>query len=270
LQGKKGEKEVRTIEKIQLGFMKIANPLFYHIRSLLRFRRSGAAFPYEEKEGSPREEVYRKRYSFEDAHRKFSRMDYTLSLYHLQLLERLWDGAGREVESIKALDVGSKNFYYAEAFYRFYREKGHVESLVGVEVDAYRVYDDFRSRHDYAMLYLSGLKDTTYRPMDILDYQNTHNVITTFLPFVFEEPLLYWGLPMGMYRPKEVMGHIHSLLEENGVWFITNQGKEEQERQHRILRELKIPFTDAGEFRSEFVDFPHPHYLTVARKTQTD
>jgi hypothetical protein len=62
------------------------------------------------------------------------------------------------------------------------------------------------------------------------------------------------------------MKHAFELLEDNGVWMITNQGKEEQKKQHEILNDLNIPFQNLGSFYSSFYQYKTEHFLTVVKK----
>ena len=259
------------MDQLFLTLYKWTNPVFYGIRSNIRFKRNGVRFPYERKEGmykganAQKEERYRQKYSLDDIYRAYSVLDYRLNLYQIELME-IALGERKLPKDIRAADVGSKNFYYAAGLERFFETRGNLVSLDGIEVDAYRVYDDFHSRFDHAQNYIKGLGHVHFHPMDVLDYRKKANVITMFLPFVYEEPLLYWGLPIGLYQPENIMRHAYSLLEEGGVWVISNQGKEEKKRQQELLEKLGIAYEDKGMFASSFYAYEIPHYVTIVKK----
>jgi len=236
----------------------------------MKINRGEVKLRFETKVFTPRsliekEELLRKMYDLTPWYNSFSQLDYRLLLYRVELMEKALEDK-RLIKDVYAIDVGSTNFYYAAALHQFYQKHSNLHQLEGIEVDAYRVYDTFHSRIDYAKAYMKGLKCVGYLPMDFLDYEKKANVITMFLPFVFEEPLLIWGLPISKYQPLAYMKHAYDCLEKGGVWIITNQGKEEQEKQHELLNELKISYEDKGVFFSEFYTYKTPHYLTVIQK----
>lgn len=246
------------------------NSFFFWLRSRLKIHRGEVKLRFEKKvfiteNVIKKEEMLRKIYGLTPWYQSFSQTDYRLLLYRIELLEKALEEK-KLPNVIRAADVGSTNFYYAASLHQFYQKHSKLQRLEGIEVDAYRVYDNFHSRIDYAKAYIKGLDCVNYLPMDFINYTNKVNIITMFLPFVFEEPLLKWGLPLSKYQPLAYMKHAYECLERGGIWIITNQGKEEQEKQHELLDALKISYEDKGVFLSDFYTYKIPHFLTVIKK----
>jgi len=250
----------------------LLNSFFYRMRSILKFRRGGFILPFEEKEGmydgdtASKEWLYREKYQLKNEFESFGKRDYSLLLYHLELLEFAIQSRVDIPKSVKSIDVGSKNFHYVASLRSFYRNNASLCTLKGIEVDAFRVYDDFHSRFDYAKTYIKDFPECEFLALDFLKYNEKANIITMFLPFVYKEPLLAWGLPVSMYVPEKMMMHAYSLLEEGGIWIITNQGMDEYEKQQEIFRNLNISYVGLGKFNSDFFNYPTPHYVSVVVK----
>lgn len=260
------------LKNLHFVLLKWINPLFYFIRSNLRFKKGDVAHTFEDKsflydkEVSIREKKIRNEYQLSHPYGFMSVLDYKLSLYQLDLLIYCSSFFDFPKGKISAVDVGSKNFFYAFFIHSFLRRNGKIHFFSGVEIDAFRVYDDFHSRYDYALSYIKDLDNTSYLPIDFLNYKQKVNIIFMFLPFVYKEPLLKWGLPIDFYQPEKIMKHAYSLLEEGGVWIITNQGMDEARKQQEILHSLSIPFKDIGEFCSPFYRYPISHFITIVIK----
>lgn len=197
-------------------------------------------------------------------------MDYQLNLYHLELLHRMQPALGKHLpRSLRIVDVGSRTFYYAPALFRFFRRHYQVETLTGIELDAYRRYRNGFTAYDYAQAYLKELGEPgiiRYEAVDFMRSDAAYNVCTLFLPFVTQDPLLHWGLPLGTFQPARLIEHAYRQLEKPGILLITNKGLEEQQSLHRLLREAEIPFDDRGPFMSAFYAYDVPRYVTLVAK----
>jgi len=100
--------------------------------------------------------------------RRYHRLHSLENYLYLDLLDRLRAVAGADWrEGGDWLDVGSKHFWYAPVLLDSLRPA----SLVGVEIEGYRIYADGHSRHDYAQHYLAGLTKVRYRVQDVMDWQ---------------------------------------------------------------------------------------------------
>ncbi|AFC31335.1 hypothetical protein PM3016_4587 [Paenibacillus mucilaginosus 3016] len=219
-----------------------------------------------------RELEYRERYDFAGWHKQLGLLDYRLNLYFLELLQTCRPHlAPLGLERIRAVDVGSRTFYYLPALFHYYRTLAPLDRLHGVEFDAYRRYQTGSTAYDYAQAYLRELASpcASYLPMDFLEYREPFNVCTFFLPFVTEDPLLHWGLPLESFHPARLFEHAYNRLESPGVLIITNKGEEEQAHQHRILDSLGIRCRNLGPFESPFYAYDLPRYLTLVIKSGT-
>ncbi|HEY9746613.1 MAG TPA: hypothetical protein V6C99_10390 [Oculatellaceae cyanobacterium] len=164
------------------------------------------------------------------------------------------------------LDVGSKNWSYVEALMAFAPEAFRIE---GIEIDPNRRYVDLRTRRQYAEAYLQALPESVrkrvrYRAGNVLNYRQSAKVISHFLPFVFKEPHLAWGLPLGLFRPEAILGHVLDLLEPHGLLLIVNQGEAEASRQEELLKEAgktrPITVKSLGQLPVRFIEYQYLRY----------
>ncbi|MFB9326781.1 hypothetical protein ACFFSY_12720 [Paenibacillus aurantiacus] len=209
-------------------------------------------------------------YDFQRWHELLGLNDYRLNLYHLDLLRWLQPVLAQHLPRVlRIVDVGSRTFYYAPALFHFFRRHYQVESLLGIELDAYRRYPNGFTAYDYAQAYLRELGESgiiRYEALDFMQVTASYNVCTLFLPFVTQDPLLHWGLPLGTFQPARLIAHAFDQLEQPGVLIVTNKGPEEQQTLHRLLREAGIPFADQGPFTSAFYAYDIPRYVTLVMK----
>ncbi|WP_426446239.1 hypothetical protein ACP26L_21555 [Paenibacillus sp. S-38] len=253
------------------------NKARFAVRSRLSFSLGPVRLKAASKEGlfgdphvRRREQEFIERYDFTRWHKRLGAQDYRLNLYVLDLLEACRPHmASLGIERVRAVDVGSRTFYYAPALFHFYRTLAAVERLHGVEFDAYRRYRTGYTAYDYAQAYLRelGCPAAAYLPMDFLGYREPFNLCTFFLPFVTEDPLLHWGLPLESFLPYRLFEHAYHHLESPGVLIITNKGLEEQAQQHRILDSLQIGYRNLGPFTSPFYSYDLPRYVTLVIKS---
>lgn len=123
------------------------------------------------------------------------------------------------------LDVGSKNFYYASTLHHFFKPA----KLTGLEIDAYRIYRDWQTRLSYARYYIRDLPEVSYEVGDFMDWSGEVNVVLFFFPFVVPDPLVNWGLPLTLFKPKELFVKASRVLKPKGYLFMVNHGEEEFE-----------------------------------------
>lgn len=171
------------------------------------------------------------------------------------------------LKQVRCLDIGCKNWFYARGEYSFFADFCDDVYLDGVEIDAYRLYSNFYSRLEVAKFYIKDLRNTNYIAANVLDLNSKYDYIVWFLPFVFEEPLMYWGLPLRYFCPKKLLAHAYSLLNDNGQMLIVNQGEDEMEEQKKMLDELDIPFVYKGEIHSDYFQYKNKRYAFVVRKS---
>lgn len=255
---------------LELLFLKLTNPFFYMIRNKCTFSKKNSVIKREHNENrfsgaiKESEQMLLEQFSFHSFVNTMPFGSYQMNLYILHLFQEQIELP--KLTMIRAIDVGAKNFEYAASLHAVYTAHSKLESLCGIELDAYRRYNDLSTRLDHANDYIRPLSAVSYAPMNFLHYKQLANVITMFLPFVFKEPLLYWGLPLSEYKPEAIFSHAYSLLEPGGIWIITNQEEEEEQACHEILESLNIPYTKKGGFDSPFYPFKLKRYTTIVTK----
>ncbi|MFX6226278.1 hypothetical protein ABTF68_22660, partial [Acinetobacter baumannii] len=77
----------------------------------------------------------------------------------------------------------------------------------------------------------AAIPQATYRVGDLRRWQSSAHLISHFLPFVFEDPHLAWGLPLGYFSPQAQLNHLLARLTPGGLLLIVNQGEAEWTRQ---------------------------------------
>ncbi len=213
------------------------------------------------------ETIYVEKYKLQSFRETSGRNRYLENLTFLQYLETLLPAevTGQLPAAVSWLDVGAKNWSYAEALYRFAQSRFESAELTGVELDGYRLYPDFHSRHDYAMAYTKQLPHAHYHVGDVMDHQAKHDVISCFLPFIFPEPLLFWGLPLKYYQPMSFFQHLLSLLKPGGLLIVTNQGEVEYQEQADIFLALQtnipnLSVEPLGQLPDSFLNYRYPRF----------
>ena len=171
--------------------------------------------------------------------------------------------------TIKVLDIGSKNWFYAQGEYDFFKSFCDDFEIEGIELDAYRLYSNFYSRFEVAKYYTKGLENTNYIADNLLNLNKQYDYIIWFLPFVFNEPHKMWGLPEKYFYPHKLLKHAYSLLNRDGQMLIINQGELEKEEQKRLLIELNIPFKEKGVIKNEFFEYKYKRYAFLINKNNS-
>jgi hypothetical protein len=127
---------------------------------------------------------------------------------------------------------------------------------------------DLHSRYDYAIYHIRNLKNTRYIPGDLLKFhENKYDLITWFLPFITETPLLKWGLPLQYLQPEAMINHAYNLLNSRGIILIINQFESEREKQLEILKNLGInQLVEESPYSNIFSPFQLKRYITIIKK----
>jgi hypothetical protein len=167
----------------------------------------------------------------------------------------------------KILDVGCKNWFYAQGEYNFFKSFCNEIQLDGIELDAHRLYSNFYSRYEVAKYYIRSLNNTNYISGNLLDIKNNYDYIIWFLPFVLKEPHRYWGLPLKYFYPQKLLMHAYSLLNEGGQMLIINQGEVEAEAQVELFRECYINYISLGEITSTHFKYQNSRYGYLVNKS---
>jgi hypothetical protein len=213
---------------------------------VLAHEAKDSLFAYLDADGAARayarEAVLRQRYDLDAYAAHSTQDDYREVLYHLDVLDEL--GALPELRpqagaaSLRALDVGSKDFRYALAIERWITRKTRQNvQLRGVEIDGNGVYRNLYTRRDRAEAYCRAVgPHVAFDVHDFLTYASpTLDLLTVFFPFVLPFALVAWGLPMGTFAPEKFFARYKELVRPGGLLLIANQSAEEKARAIELL-----------------------------------
>jgi hypothetical protein len=147
---------------------------------------------------------------------------------YLDLLDRAFEQAGASGRgslpaSASLADVGCANFWYASALQVFFRPR----RLDGYDVEAFRRYANGHTRQDYASGYAARWPETRFNGVDYRIVSSPADLITCWYPFVTPRPLLAWGLPLNLLKPKELFEKMAENLSPGGGLFLVNHGAAE-------------------------------------------
>ncbi len=164
---------------------------------------------------------------FKYAARFESRMTQETSLNnyaYLDLLDRAWGASGQTPPRASVMaDVGCASFWYAAALQTFFRPR----RLTGYELEAYRRYANGHTRQDYARGYTRLWPETAFRGEDYRLVSESADLITCWFPFVSPDPILAWGLPLNLLKPKELLLRVAANLAADGGFLMVNHGLDE-------------------------------------------
>ena len=180
------------------------------------------------------------------------------SKYLYDILDSVFEK--RQNNNIKILDIGCKNWYYAKGEHSFFASFCNDFKLDGVEIDAYRLYNNFYTRFEVAKFFIKNLENTNYIAGNLLELKEKYDYIIWLLPFVVPEPLMAWGLPKKFFCPDELLKHAYNLLKENGQMLIINQGEKEAEVQKELLKKCFLPHKYLGEIKSRHFAYKYQRY----------
>ncbi len=186
------------------------------------------------------------------------------NLYTKDILSTYFSKTSKK--SLRALDIGCKNWFYARGEHEFFKSFAEDLVLDGVEIDAHRLYSNFYSRYEVAKFYTQDLEGVNYIAGNLLNLKEKYDYITWFLPFVTIKPLVYWGLPKKYFCPEKLLRHAYSILNEGGEMLIINQGEEEAKVQKELLDRIEASYEELGEVKSEFFEYKNKRYGFLVKK----
>lgn len=270
------------------------NAVDFWLRNRLKFRRPGYQEPHDKRrdDWGEREAHLSKVYALKDFREKVGDARYGETLTRLEELESLLAGAGELLgepltwpgPTLSWLDVGAKNWAYVQALWSMLCTQTGINqplkgfTLHGIELDGYRLYTDGHSRADYAQVYVDTLKqtglsalpeivmmDVDYRVGDVRAIHRTYDIVTCFLPFVLEMPLLKWGLPRRYFSPEAFLVHLIQRVSPGGVLLLVNQGEAEAQEQEKLLNKVAqtlpgLRWETVGILPNAFDTYAKPHY----------
>ncbi|MBN6188329.1 hypothetical protein JQN58_15840 [Aneurinibacillus sp. BA2021] len=260
---------------------RILNPLFYYLRSRVRWRRAGYAManPGVTVDFSGESYAQWKRlcqaYPVQTWVETMDRPLFMRNLTMLDWLDQLRTALPSRMPACSWLDIGSKNLDYVYAFRAFQEGLGAEQKTVtGIELDGYRIYRDWHSRYDHAM-YHAEQTGSRYVVGDVLNTPlPPADMVTLFFPFVSIKPLLLWGLASREYRPQAVYERAAALTRPGGWLLIVNQGEEEADKSRRLLLQCQgtepgLRLQQTGRFTCRVVDYPARAYYFLLQKDES-
>jgi len=186
------------------------------------------------------------------------------NLYFLNIYDKYL--SKKQCSKISLLDIGSKNWNYVKSEYLFVSSLSEEPHLDGIELDGYRLNNKFYSRFEIAKFYTKDLQNTHYTVGDFMEHKGSYDYIIWILPFITEYPLLRWGLPLKFFKPKKMLEHAYSLLNEGGELLIINQGEEEYKIQQELNKELGLIAEYFGEIEDKFNLFKNKRFASKISK----
>jgi len=259
----------------------LINTLFFNIRNKLAFSRPIKRLPNENKELIFSDQTIKNKaqnileaYNLTDIYNNSSKLHYKEILYTIKLLEDVFENTEilAELNQATILDIGSKNFSYANAlhsFFSYYKTNTKRDVyLDGIEIDPFRIMADFHSRYDYAMYYIKNLPNTNYLTGDFLELAcKNYDVITWFLPFLITEPLIRWGLPVKYLKPEIMFQKAYDLLNPKGVMLVVNQFEKEKNIQLKMITGLGLNYIEIKKpYTNIFSPYQLERYIILIRK----
>lgn len=173
--------------------------------------------------------------------------------------------------SLRWLDAGAKNWAYVEALTAFIRRHGQPNfKLDGVELDPNRRYINFQTRRQAALSFIRNIPQATYHAGNLLDWPHPVDIISHFLPFVFKDPHLAWGLPLNYFQPQTLLEHLLSRLKPGGLLILVNQGEAEAQAQQAMLQlaseRFPLQWKNLGQLPTSFIEYRYPRYGWLCMK----
>lgn len=246
----------------------LKNSIDFFLRQKLVFSRKNYFEKNENKEGifsseedKAKENEFFNKYDLSFIKEHSTVQNYLENLYTLDILDKYFTFDFRE--KAKVLDIGCKNWFYAKGEYFFFKKYCKNLNLDGIEIDYSRLYSNLYARSEAAKFYIQGLENVHYIGKDFLKHNQKYDFITWFLPFVIEEPLLKWGLPITCFKPEKMLQHAFNSLNKNGKMLIVNQGLTEYEVQKTLCDKLNIPYIELGEIKSNFLKYKTRYGLLI-------
>lgn len=244
----------------------LKNKIDLFIRNKTKFSRKNY---YEKPESNvtsklKAEEILFKKYNLNGFNKSLTKKSYVENLYLLDVLDKYFPKNFKENASV--LDIGSKNWTYVLGQFYFFNKYYKNFSLEGIELDAYRLNSQFYSRAEIAKYFIKNLKNTTYLPENLLNYNKKCDIILWFLPFLFKSTHMKWGLEEKSFYPEKLLVHAYNLLNDEGKIFIINQGSEEFLQQEKLCENLGLKYQHIGEIQSEFSQFKQKRFAGLIKK----
>jgi hypothetical protein len=159
--------------------------------------------------------------------RRYGRATSLNNYEYLGFLDALFGHAALQLPSgLAVCDAGCASFWYAAALQAYFRPK----SLVGVEVEGFRLMRNLYSRADHAAGYIADWPNTRFIVGDFAAYEGPADIVTSWFPFLTPEPVLAWRLPLRLLDPRAWFASVRRNLVPRGFLVMANHGLAEAEK----------------------------------------
>lgn len=163
-------------------------------------------------------------------------------------------------------DLGSATFSYAPSLHVFFRP----QRLVGVEIDAYRRYQHWRSCLDLARGYVKDLPHTDYVVEDYRTLRFAADVILAWYPFVTPKRLLAWRLPLALFEPMKLFEQVARNLAAEGTFVMVNGSVEEMQVARQEAMQAGLRCLGQHVHQQPFKTRSQPPVLTLWRRIASE
>lgn len=147
---------------------------------------------------------------------------------------------------LRVLDVGAKNWRYLGAIASWL--EAHFPrtftAVSGVEIDAYRMYADLRTRQSlgnhFAGLFSDEIRSYRFVPGDASEWREELDLAFLFFPFVTPDPHEGWGLPVSSFEPEKLFSNLRKRVRAGGILIQANQGDWEWKEASKQMEGFKM------------------------------
>jgi len=134
-------------------------------------------------------------------------------------------------------DIGARNFVFGPIIDKTLEREGRDSSIHGIEIDAHRLLWGFHSRADFGNYYAQTMRKGFFHALDFLSWEQPTDIAFLLNPFVSEEPLLSWGLPLSKLQPDALFKHVMKTLSpKKGIMILSCPSPEELEISKELAR----------------------------------
>lgn len=150
------------------------------------------------------------------------------------------------------VDVGSKNGGYFPALCAVAKTLNPAFNLVGIELDAYRYYEDGATRAGYGRGMAQALHpNVRYEVADFCEWQplfcdGQAQVVSCFLPFLHLHTHKTWGLTQRSFKPLKHLNAMWNALAPGGLLVLSNQNAHEAQMQKELIQRFVAEKPDAS------------------------
>ncbi len=243
------------------------NTFWFWVRRNLRFRRGG----YSESTSVPPQfseaaAQTNEKYNFTSIGQRLAPQHWHRNLATLWYMEQMFESV-QFPPLITILEPGCQNFSRLPALREFFRLRGVVATIVGIELDAFVPLRGFHSLWDHAQYYISLHKDESrFEAQDFFKWDEPSEVIVCFYPFVSTEPALAWGLPAQVAGAQKWVEAFSKNLKPGGYVLVVHQGDWEEKDFDEARENSPLELRHRQVLTCPFFSTKHPAHGSLYQK----